>query len=178
MGSYDHIDIPEPSQFLVENLDILPRGKVLDLAMGNGRNAIFLARQGFEVEGVDISAEQVNKVKDIAFQANIPVKVDVADLETGYQIKKSAYDIIICFHYLQRSLMGQIKEGIVNGGIIVYETYITDQLQYGKPRNPAHLLQHNELLRIFSDFRCLRYREGIFRSGNRPKALASIIAQK
>ena len=45
----------EPAQFLVENVDILPKSRVLDVAMGNGRNSIYLAKLGFCVEGIDIS---------------------------------------------------------------------------------------------------------------------------
>jgi len=49
-----------PSQFLVDNISLLPRGKALDMAMGSGRNAIYLANNGFEVEGVDISKNAVD----------------------------------------------------------------------------------------------------------------------
>ncbi|MHA1879395.1 MAG: hypothetical protein ACTSYG_03275, partial [Candidatus Heimdallarchaeota archaeon] len=61
------------------------------------------------------------------------------------------------------------------GGMVVYETFIVDQARFGKPKNSDHLLKHNELLDLFRDFRCLRYREGIFESR---KAIASIIAEK
>ena len=50
-----------PSQFLVENAALLPQGRALDVAMGSGRNAIYLAGMGFDVEGVDISPEAVNE---------------------------------------------------------------------------------------------------------------------
>ena len=50
----------EPAQFLVEAIELLPKGRTLDLAMGNGRNAIYLAKKGFDVEGVDISPEAIN----------------------------------------------------------------------------------------------------------------------
>ena len=53
-------------QFLVENLELLPEGRVLDVAMGSGRNAIYLARLGFEVEGVDMSPEAVNTALESA----------------------------------------------------------------------------------------------------------------
>ena len=43
----------QPAQFLVENTDLLPRGRALDVAMGSGRNTIYLAKMGFQVEGVD-----------------------------------------------------------------------------------------------------------------------------
>jgi hypothetical protein len=59
--------------------------------------------------------------------------------------------------------------------MVVYETFIIDQVQFGHPRKPEFLLKYNELLDMFREFRCLRYREGIF--DNR-KAIASLIAQK
>jgi len=164
----------EPAQFLVENVGILPKGRVLDLAMGNGRNTIYLSKLGFDVEGIDISFEAVNAASELSQRAGVTTKTQVADLEK-YGVGKETYDVIICFNYLQRSLIPQIKDGLVKGGMVVYETYIVDQTQFGKPNNPDYLLWHNELLNMFSDFRCLRYREGIFEG---PRAIASIIAQK
>ena len=83
--------------------------------------------------------------------------------------------MIVCFNYLQHSLIPQIKDGLRKGGIIVYETFIVDQAQFGKPKNPDYLLKQNELLNLFRDFHCLRYREGIIE--NR-KAIAGIVAEK
>lgn len=165
----------DPAQFLVENIQLLPRGRVLDVAMGNGRNAIYLAKIGFDVEGVDISPEAVSSALELAKKAGVTIKAKVADLEDNYYIEKGAYDAIICFNYLQRSLVLQIKDGLRKGGMVVYETFIVDHAQLGKPRTPEYLLKHNELLDMFRDFRCLRYREGII---ERSKAIASIIAEK
>jgi tellurite methyltransferase len=170
-----HESSHEPAQFLVENTGLLSRGRALDIAMGNGRNAIYLAKAGFEVEGVDMSPEAVKMALKSAQEAGVTVRAQVADLESHYQIEKGAYDVIICFNYLQRSLIPQIKEGLRPAGMVVYETFIVDQAQFGKPRNPAYLLKHNELLDMFREFRCLRYREGIIE--NR-KAVASIVVQK
>lgn len=164
-----------PAKFLVENIDILPKGQALDVAMGSGGNAIYLAKMGFEVEGVDISAEAVNKALQLAQKAGVRLKARVVDLEGNYTIKMNSYDVIICFKYLQRSLIQQIKDGLRTGGMVVYETFIVDQVQFGKPKNPDHLLKHNELFDFFRDFRCLRFREGIF---ERRTAIASIVAQK
>jgi tellurite methyltransferase len=170
-----HGNIIKPAQFLVENIDLLPKGQALDVAMGGGRNAVYLARLGFEVEGVDISAEAVDRALELARKAGVTIRAGVADLEGNYRIQKSSYDLIICFKYLQRSLIQQIKDGLRSGCMVVYETFIVDQVQFGKPKNPDHLLKHNELLDLFHDFRCLRYREGIF---DGRKAIASIIAEK
>jgi len=171
----NHEDSLAPAQFLVENIELLPKGRVLDVAMGSGRNAIYLAGMGFDVEGVDISSEAVNSALEWAKRVGVTIQAQVAGLEGGYNIRKSAYDVIICFNYLQRSLMPQIKDGVRKGGMVVYETYIVDQARFGKPKNPDYLLKHNELLDIFRDFCCLRYREGIVEGR---KAVASIVAEK
>lgn len=102
------------------------------------------------------------------------IKAQVADLEKDFHIRADAYDVIICFNYLQRSLIPEMKNGLRRGGMVVYETYLIDQAQFGKPTNPDYLLRHNELLGMFSDLRCLRYREGVFEG----QAIASIIVQK
>ena len=165
----------EPARFLVDNIELLPKGRVLDVAMGSGENAIYLAKMGFEVEGVDISPEAVSSALELARKSGVNLRTQVADLEKNYHIEKGAYEVIICFNYLQRSLIPQIKDGLRKGGMVVYETFIVDQAQFGKPKNPDYLLRHNELLNMFRDFRCLRYREGIVEGR---KAVASIIAEK
>ena len=164
-----------PSRYLVDHIALLPKGRVLDVAMGRGRNALYLSMMGFEVEGVDISPEAVNTALELASQSRIDLKATVADLEGNYQIAKGAYDVIVCFNYLQRSLIARIKDGLRPGGMVVYETYTVDQPQFGKPKNPDYLLKYNELLDMFREFRCLRYREGIIE--NR-KAVAGIVAEK
>jgi tellurite methyltransferase len=165
----------KPAEFLVKNLALLPKGDVLDVAMGNGRNAVFLAGNGFQVEGVDLSRKAVDAALDAAERAGVRITAGIADLEAGFVIKKHSYDVIVCFHFLHRPLIPLLKQGLRRNGMIVYETYIVDQARFGRPRNPDHLLKHNELLDLFRDFRCLRYHEGIFENS---RALAGIIAQK
>ncbi len=164
----------KPSQFLVENLELLPKGQALDVAMGSGWNAVYLATMGFEAEGIDISQEAVSNALELARKSGVNLKARVADLEDNYHIERGGYDVIICFNYLHRPLIPQIKEGLRTGGVVVYETFTVEQAQFGKPNNPDYLLEHNELLDMFRDLRCLRYREGIME--NR-KAIAGIIAE-
>jgi SAM-dependent methyltransferase len=143
--------------------------------MGGGRNAAYLAKMGFEVDGVDISSEGVESALELAQKAGVNIRARVVDLEGDFHIDKGTYDLIIVFNYLQRSLIPQIKEGLRRGGMVVYETFIVDQAQFGKPKNPDYLLKHNELLDMFREFRCLRYREGIIEER---RAIASILAEK
>ncbi len=168
----------DPLTFLNEKLDILVRGKALVLAMGEGRNAVFLAKNGFDVDGCDISDKAIEKAKLFALQSGVTLNAFIADLEE-YKIPSDKYDLITCFYYTQKSLIPQIKEGLRTGGLVMFETYSIDQLKYGKdapgPKNPAYLLKHNELLDAFRDFRILYYRECEIAEN---KSVVSLIAQK
>ncbi len=170
-----HTHSDNPSEFLVENLHLLPKGKVLDVAMGGGRNSVYLAAKGFQVEGVDNSKEAVDNANKLAREKQVSITAHLVDLERDFFIKEATYDVIICFNFLQRSLIQYIKKGIRTNGIIVYETYIVDQAQFDRPSNPDYLLKHNELLDFFRDFRCLRYHEGIMEER---RAVAGIITKK
>ncbi|ODS31812.1 MAG: hypothetical protein SCARUB_03060 [Candidatus Scalindua rubra] len=168
----------EPIKFLRENINLLAKGKALVLAMGEGRNAVFLARNGFDVDGCDISEIGIEKSKLLARENNVKLNAFVTDLEE-YKIPANKYDLITCFYYTQRDLIPQIKEGLREGGMVMFESYTIDQLKYGKdapgPKNPEYLLNHNELRDFFSDFHILYYREGEIAPN---KSVASLIAQK
>jgi 2-polyprenyl-3-methyl-5-hydroxy-6-metoxy-1,4-benzoquinol methylase len=134
-----------------------------------------LAGIGFDVEGVDISREATDMALQAARKAGVDLKATVCDLEEDYQFETRAYDLIVCFNYLHRPLIPKMKEALRSRGMVVYETYIVDQARFGRPRNPDHLLKHNELLDLFRGFRCLRYHEGL---KTPRRAVAGIIAQK
>jgi SAM-dependent methyltransferase len=175
MMAHVHHRAGRPSSFLVENIDLLPKGRALDVATGRGRNAVYLAGRGFQVDGIDISREALDAARVSAGDSGVSVTLHLMDLENDVTLPEEAFDIIICFNYLHRPLIPQLKRVLRPGGMLVYETYIVDQARFGKPKNPKHLLQHNELLEFFHDFRCLRYREGIM---EHRKAIAGFIGVK
>jgi tellurite methyltransferase len=169
-----------PSAFLVENFHLLPPGRALDLAMGQGRNAIYLARQGLDVHGVDLDAQRVAQARDAADELGVPIRAIVADLEDGtYTLPRETYDVIVVFNYLHRPLFPQIRQALVPGGVIVYRTFTVEQAAFGRPKNPAFLLKQGELQQLFHDWEELAYREGVepARGGGR-RATAGIIARK
>jgi len=163
-----------PSPFLREHLALLPRGPVLELAIGEGHNAIFLAQQGFSVTGIDISEVAVAHALQVARQAGITIEAHVMDLR-GATLPVAAYSVVACFYYLQRDLFPQIIAALKPGGMVVYETYTIEQARYGHPTNPAYLLQPNELLQVFKGLRVRVYRDLIVEG---PRAVASVIAEK
>ena len=162
----------KPIQFLKENIHLLPKNKALDLAMGEGRNGVYLATQGFDVLGLDISPTGLNKANQLAEHHNVKIKTQVVDLER-YQLKKNFYDVILCTYYMQRDLFKQIKDSLKPGGMVLIETYNIDYLQYARfPKK--YLLERNELLEIFKEFKIIRYQA--YDDGK--EAYSSIIAQK
>jgi tellurite methyltransferase len=172
--SHVHKDVYEPHPFLRGHLGLLPRGRVLELAMGEGHNAIFLARQGFTVTGIDISDVAVERSVRLSQAAGITIDAQCMDLRT-MTLPADAYDVVVCFYFLQRDLFPQIVSTLRIGGMVIYETYTSEQAQYGHPTNPAYLLQPNELLETFRALRMRVYRDLIVPG---PKAVASLIGEK
>ncbi|QPJ61072.1 MAG: methyltransferase domain-containing protein [Candidatus Nitronauta litoralis] len=162
----------EPISFIRDNLKLLPKGKVLDIAMGEGRNGVYLAANGFEVEGIDISEVGLKKAHKLAAQNNTRIATRVVDLENA-QLEKDKYDVVLCTYYMQRNLIPQMKAAVKKGGMVVFETYNEDYLKYRK-FNPEWVLKHNELLELFKDFKIIRYQA--FDDGT--EAYSSIIAQR
>ena len=170
-------EVREPASFLKENLLELPKGKALDLAMGVGQNAIFLAQNGYEVFGIDSSQVAVEKAKAYAKEKSVSVKAIKADLAT-YTLPENEYDVILNFYFLERRLVPQIKKALKKGGMVMFETYTMEHKKYDKPFNPDYLLQENELLLSFIDFKVIFYQEGVVEKDGIKKAIASLIAQK
>jgi tellurite methyltransferase len=155
----------------------IPRGLALDVAAGKGRNAIFLAEMGFSVVGVDISTTALDEARRRAEEKSLEIIWHEADLEQ-IELPTDAYDLIVNFNYLQRSLLPQIRRALKPQGHVILETYLIDQQAIGHPKNPAYLLNHNELLDHFRSFRVLCYREGKYTDGGEAAFRAGIFAQK
>ena len=175
--AYTHGNDPNP--FLKKHIGLLHRGKALDIAAGEGQNAVFLAQQGFRVEAVDISPIGLAKARKLASAWGVKIKTVQADLD-DYEIETGRYDLITNFYFLDRRLFPKIRKGLKKAGKVVFETYTTDHpLASGEGQmNPKYLLKPNELLERFRDFRILYYREGVVREKGRRKAIASLIAEK
>lgn len=169
--------IKEPARFLVEQLPRLPPGRALDLASGSGRNALFLAAHGYKTDAVDASQVALDKLSGMAKNESLPVVTIRAELP-DYQIAKSTYAVIINFYFLERKLFLPIKEGLIDGGMLLFETYTIEQSRFGRPCNPEFLLKPNELLHSFSDLHIIYYHERIDHSGPAPQAIASLLAEK
>lgn len=165
-----------PAKFLAENFDFLmPQSKVLDMGMGEGRNAVFLAQKGHQVTGVDISSVAVKKSYMLAKEFNVRIKGVVASLEK-YKIPDETFDAIICFYYVDRSLITKIQKWLKPGGILIYEAYTLAQrnLPSNRKEPTSYFLKPQELLSMFPGMTVLKYEEPL----HEKKYRASIILKK
>ncbi len=178
MGSTDHGQRGAhkaermPAAWLVDNLDLLPRGgRVLDVASGTGRNAVFLAERGWIVHAVDRDPDALAALT----RSSPNVTTRVFDLESGtVDLGHRCYDAVIVFNYLHRPLMPAIIDAVADGGVLIYETFTWRQAERGHPKNLAFLLGDGELPTLVAPLDVVRAREGEFDG----KLVASIVAAR
>ena len=160
----------EPAAFLVETLPLLPRGRVLDLASGSGRNALYLASQGFHVHAIDRDAEALSALAAEARRHTLAhITTERVDLEVDPlrppDLGSEAYDGVVVFFYLYRPILPLLIRALKPGGVLVYETFLIDNhLRHHHPRHREFCLAHNELLALAEGLRVLHYDEGERRS--------------
>jgi FolB domain-containing protein len=167
--------------WLVEHRALLKTGRALDLAAGQGRNALYLAQEGFEVEAWDRDEQGLQALAAKARARGLSVRTRVVDLEREPSIPVETFDLVVLMYYLQRNLIPSIIQSLRPGGIVVYETFLIDNhLRFNHPRHPEYCLEHNELLSLFSKLRILAYREGQDDRTRRQPApfIASLIAER
>jgi len=175
--------VPErgPAEFLVEHRQLLPPGgRALDVAMGTGRNALYLASLGYEVTGIDVSGVAVERCLAEAERRGLRVQAVQADL-ASYRLTPQTYDVVIDFYYLQRDLAPALVAAPRPGGVLVFESFTTEQRRFGwGPVQDDFLLRPGELRSLFAGLEELVYREGVVesQSGRGPKAVAGLVARK
>ena len=152
----------EPTAYLKDKLSLLKKGKALVLAMGEGRNAVYLAENGFDVTGVDLSEVGIEKCARLAEERGVEVNSIVADL-TDYDMGTEQYDLITNFYFYDKSILPRVIDSLKPGGMFIFETYSRDHPKHSKfgPKNPNYLVKPNELLEIFQSLRILYYEDTV-----------------
>jgi tellurite methyltransferase len=166
-GAYS--DRRHPTALLENFVRERGRGAALDVACGAGRNALFLAQQGFGVDAIDISGAALERLRQDADAGNLPVRTVEADLDPGLPESEGLqdeYDLIVLVRYVNPPLVGQLVDRLAEGGVLLCEEHLkTDQDVIG-PRNDDFRVAPGQLLEAAADLRVHFYREGIIpRSG-------------
>ncbi|ASG68664.1 SAM-dependent methyltransferase [Francisella halioticida] len=123
----------KPNEFLEANVHFIPKGNVLSLAEGEGRNAVFLAQQGYSVTAVDSSIVGLNKAKKLTDKMGVSIDLIHADL-ADYDLGENKWDgIISIFNPVSSSVRKQlyknIETGLKVGGVFLLEAYRPEQLK-------------------------------------------------
>jgi dihydroneopterin aldolase len=177
---------PPPARFLVQQLQRLPKGRVLDVASSSGRHALFLASLGYQVDAVDRDEQALAQLSASARIRHLTgISSRVLDLEQQPlqepHLGHEAYDAVVVFFYLNRPLFPHLIDALKPGGVLLYETFTVDNhVQRQHPKRREFCLAHSELLRLTSNLRILHYDEGLHEgmSGSECVYTAQLAAQK
>jgi len=125
----------EPNTFLAEHYLKLPKGKVLSLAEGEGRNAVFLAAHGYEVTAVDASLVGLDKGRQLAEELGVNVEwihADLNDFDMGLQQWDGIVSIFCPLpSSIRQKLYQKLPQALKPGGVFLLEAYTPDQVGRG-----------------------------------------------
>jgi tellurite methyltransferase len=127
----------QPSDIVAEAVKHVLPGETLDLGAGDGRNAVFLARNGFAVTAIDFSETAVRVITERATKEHLPIHAELADIKHWAPTPEQQYRVIVCTHLLQlfpaadaRALLGRIQNATEPGGWNVIDAWINEGDQY------------------------------------------------
>lgn len=173
----------KPDHILLEYASLIPKGNVLDLGIGEGRNALFFAKMGYEVEGVDISQTAIERCIERAKKTNLKLKAEVKDLKE-VDIPQGRYSLIIAAWVLNffkkraaEEIIGKIKNGLKKDGFVYIGIFSLDDPGYKRAKKSLEVVEENtfyssqrnsffhyftreEVLSLFADFQVIYYAVG------------------
>jgi SAM-dependent methyltransferase len=151
---------------------IAPGSRVLDVACGSGRHVRLAAGQGHRVVALDRDSGALSGLEDIS-----GVSVVRADIETDeWPLTGQQFDSVVVTNYLHRPLFPAFLQSVSESGLLIYETFACGNERFGRPSNPAFLLDPGELYdRVRPSMRVLGY-EDVYVETPRPAMVQRICA--
>ncbi|MBA5686292.1 class I SAM-dependent methyltransferase [Rugamonas apoptosis] len=139
---------------------LIPGGEVLDLACGSGRHARHLAALDHAVVAVDRDPAALAAA---AGPGIVTSEVDLEADDAVWPFGPGRFAGIVVTNYLHRPLLASMVDSLAANGVLIYETFADGNAQFGKPSNPAFLLQAGELLELARDheLRVVAFEEGV-----------------
>lgn len=171
---------PTASLVLTQNQHLLPKqGIALDLACGQGGNAVLLAKSGLDVSAWDVSPVVIQQLQDFSAKNNLAINCQTRDVIASPP-EPNSLDVLVVSFFLDRRLCESMLSALRPGGLLFYQTYCQQKIENKGPENTNFLLTDNELLSLFSTMKVRVYREesllGDHQLGWRNQAL--LVAEK
>ena len=157
MSSQPH-EFDSPSPWVCRWAALIPAGgRVLDVACGHGRHLRYLSSLGFAVVGVDRDEAALGALRETG-----GIEIHVADIEAGpWPFAPGGFDGVVVTNYLHRPLFQDLVGALRPGGVLIYETFALGNERYGRPSNPAFLLQPGELLQSLEPLAVVAFEQGL-----------------
>ena len=170
-----------PAEWLVEHEALLEGGgRALDVACGDGRNALYLAQLGYMVDAIDVSDVAIDALRRATQERGLAMTIAprVVDLERE-PLPAGPYDVIVTLNFLQRDLFGPLQDALAPGGLLLYETLGQAHVdELGHDFNPAFLVAPGELPAAFDRLEVVAHREGVVERSGSPRGVASLVARR
>ena len=175
-----------PSALLADWVDRLvltgAAPRAIDIACGAGRNSLFLARRGWHVHAIDISAVALGRLRAAADAANLPVTCVETDLEPATSaldgIDDHRYDLALLIRYADTALVEALPRVLAPGGFLIAEMHLQTDAAVAGPRSPRFRVAPGELRRAAAAFELLYYNEGFVDDPDgRTVALAQLVGR-
>ena len=169
-----------PTALLERHAASFKVGRALDVASGAGRNALYLAALGYDVDAVDISEEALGRARRDATERGLELRLIACDLDQGLPDQISPadrYDLIVVVRYVNTELVQQLCSLLAPGGALVCEEHLVSAEDVAGPATPAYRVAHGELLAASASLEVRFYREGLIRDPDgRRVSVAQLIA--
>jgi len=157
-----------PNAFLVEMVKGRKLGRALDVAMGQGRNTIWLAQQGWDVTGFDPADQAVGVARENAARLGLTIHTEITTMEQ-FEFGENKWNLIVLSYAGCGQLARQVERALAPGGIVVVEAFHTDALKTMKIG--GSLCQTGELPHLFQGLRSLHYEEPVAQPDFAPRPL-------
>ena len=171
----------EPNAFLMDVVRDIKSGAALDVGMGQGRNALYLAKQGWTVTGFDPSEVGVRQAREAAAKTGLKLTA-LVQRSQEFDWGTDRWDLILLTYFPGlRQHVPQIVQSLRPGGVVVVESYHTDAALDRPPGpGPGVSYEDNELVRLFPTLRIVRYEDVRGRAdwGMFETRLVRLLAQK
>jgi SAM-dependent methyltransferase len=164
-----------PVPLLVKTAQNTRPGKALDLACGTGRNALWLAKHGWQVTAVDGSEAAIGILRERAEQSGLEIECRIADLEKHeFALQSESWDLIAICYYLQLDLLDAAMTALKPGGTIIVIVHVTEPGE----EPTKHRLRPTELIRRFDRWPIQHSFEGAPHDAAHKRAVAEVVARR